>query len=196
MRGLTRLRGVQQTLGQAWVTSFQIKSNRVWEWLGWAYTICWLVGLNILTVFFLSVLSRAPPTRPGCVGCCRTIWLLSLAGLSCHWCLDGLEVCAQSARCCRSLSMSSAPPKASPRQHAARHVWLRECTAPCTATGACAAALDKQSAVMEEEQLQERELGIHGNADSRKTPQPIIEGDENDVEANGTDMDGVTQVTG
>ena len=49
---------------------------------------------------------------------------------------------------------------------------------------------------MEEEQLQERELGIHGNADSRKTPQPIIEGDENDVEANGTDSDGVTQVTG
>ena len=93
--------------------------------------------------------------------------------------------------------MSSVPPKLSPQQHAAHHLVVhRAHAAPCTVTGALAAALDKQSAVMEEEQLQERKLGIHGDAESRKTPQPIIEGDENDVEANGTDIDGVTQVTG
>ena len=59
---------------------------------------------------------------------------------------------------------------------------------------ACASALDKQSAVMEEEQLEERNLVIHGDADSRKEPQPIMEGDENDLEANGAEVDGVTQV--
>ena len=47
---------------------------------------------------------------------------------------------------------------------------------------------------MEEEQLQERHLGIHGDANSRKEPHPITEGDENGLEANGAHVDGVTQV--
>ena len=53
---------VQRSLGQAWIDSFQIKSNRVWEWLGFAYVICWLIGLNILTILFLGYLKRASMT--------------------------------------------------------------------------------------------------------------------------------------
>lgn len=61
-------------------------------------------------------------------------------------------------------------------------------------TAARASALDKQSAVMEEEQLEERNKGIHGDANSRRQPHPIVEGDENGLEANGGELDGVTQV--
>ena len=56
----------------------------------------------------------------------------------------------------------------------------------------CAAALDTQSAVMEEEQLEERDLGMNGDADSRKEAQTIIEGDENDI--NEAQTDDVSQV--
>ena len=62
--------GVQETLGQAWITSFQVKSHRVWEWVGWAYTICWLIGLNILTIVFLTILGRASPPWPNGLACC------------------------------------------------------------------------------------------------------------------------------
>ena len=52
--------------------------------------------------------------------------------------------------------------------------------------------MEKQSAVMEEEQLEERHLGIHGDADSRKEAQTIIEADENGI--NEASTNGVTQV--